>query len=178
MQTGRLSLTSGGGTLSFCSSRAQLLPLALSLEYLSENKAWILFHLTNTRYPAQKPTVFCLTIMVAINVLFFFFFFTLSVSVWKHLLVMFLSKTKILVFLWFLCPDENISETDIVFGSYPHHSFRLFTYEIPILEIELQSKHTRSGNLQVLTPTQGHWILEITPWYQARNVFFLNPHKG
>ena len=69
---------------------------------------------------------------------------------------MFLSKTKILVFLWFLCPDENIFETSIIFGTYSHRSFRLFKCEISILEIELQSKHTRSGNLQVLTPTQGH----------------------
>ena len=171
MQTGRLSLTSGAGTLSLCSSRAQLLPLALSLECLGENKAWILFHLTNTRCPAQRPTVPCLTIMVVIHVQFFFFYFLF----WKHLLVMFLSKTKILVFLWFLCPDENIFETSIIFGTYSHRSFRLFKCEISILEIELQSKHTRSGNLQVLTPTQGHWILETTNTKPERSFFFKSP---
>ena len=48
------------GTLSLCFSRAQLLPLALSLECLGEKKAWILFHLTNTRCPAQRPTISCL----------------------------------------------------------------------------------------------------------------------
>ena len=35
--------------------RAQLLPLALSLEYLGENKNSILLHLTNTSYPALGP---------------------------------------------------------------------------------------------------------------------------
>ena len=59
-QTGKSSLTSGVGTLSLCFSRAQLLPLALSLECLGEKKAWILFHLTNTRCPAQRPTISCL----------------------------------------------------------------------------------------------------------------------
>ena len=38
VQTGKSSLTSGMGTLSLCFSRAQLLPLALSLESLCENK--------------------------------------------------------------------------------------------------------------------------------------------
>ena len=47
VQTGRFSLTSGAGTLS--------LPLALSLEPLGKNKASILFHLTNTSCPAQRP---------------------------------------------------------------------------------------------------------------------------
>ena len=38
-------------------SRAQLLSLALSLECLGENKAWILLHLTNTSCPAQLSSV-------------------------------------------------------------------------------------------------------------------------
>ena len=40
--TGKSSLTSGASTLSLCFSRAQLLPLALSLESLGKNKASIL----------------------------------------------------------------------------------------------------------------------------------------
>lgn len=61
-------------------------------------------------------------------------FFSLQAFLfWKHLLVMFLSKTKILVLLWLLCPEENVSETSIVFGRHPHHSFRLFEYEISII---------------------------------------------
>ena len=38
VQTGKSSLTLGVGTLSLCFSRAQLLPLALSLECLGEKK--------------------------------------------------------------------------------------------------------------------------------------------
>ena len=41
------SLNSGVGILSPCFSRAQLLPPALSLQCLGENKAWLLLHLTN-----------------------------------------------------------------------------------------------------------------------------------
>ena len=37
---------------SFLRARAQLLPLALSLEGLCENKTWISLHLTNTRCPS------------------------------------------------------------------------------------------------------------------------------
>ena len=55
VQTGKFSLTSGVVILSLYSSRAQLLPLPLSLECLGENKASILLHLTNTRCPAQGP---------------------------------------------------------------------------------------------------------------------------
>ena len=57
VQTGKSSLTSGVGTFSLCFSRTQLLPLALSLECLGENKAWIILHLTNTRCPAQRPAI-------------------------------------------------------------------------------------------------------------------------
>ena len=42
------------GTLSLYFSRAQLLPLALSLGCLDEKKASILFHLTNTSCRAQR----------------------------------------------------------------------------------------------------------------------------
>ena len=49
------SLTSGVGTLSLYSSRAQLLPLALSLECVGENKASVLFHLISTSCPARGP---------------------------------------------------------------------------------------------------------------------------
>ena len=52
-QTGESSLTSGVGALSLYFSRAQLLPLALSLECLGANKASILLHLTNTSCSAQ-----------------------------------------------------------------------------------------------------------------------------
>ena len=52
VQTEKSALTSGTGT-SLHFSRAQFLPLALSLERLGENKARILFHLMNTRCPAQ-----------------------------------------------------------------------------------------------------------------------------
>ena len=55
VQTGKSSLTSGVGTLSLCFSSAQLLPLALSLECLVENKGSVLLHLTTTRCPAQRP---------------------------------------------------------------------------------------------------------------------------
>ena len=43
VQTGKSSLTSRVGTLSLSFSRAQLLPLALSLESLGENKAQFYF---------------------------------------------------------------------------------------------------------------------------------------
>ena len=55
VQTGKSSLTSGEATLSLCFSTAQLLPLALSLECLGENKGSVLFFLTNTRCSAQRP---------------------------------------------------------------------------------------------------------------------------
>ena len=55
VQTGKSSLTSGEATLSLCFSTAQLLPLALSLECLGENKGSVLLLLTNTRYSAQRP---------------------------------------------------------------------------------------------------------------------------
>ena len=54
---GKFSLTSGVGTLSLCFSRAQLLPLALSLECLGENKALILLLLTNTSCLAWGPSI-------------------------------------------------------------------------------------------------------------------------
>ena len=53
VQTGKSPLTSAMGTSSLCFSRAQFLPLALSLECLGENKATTLFHLMNARCPAQ-----------------------------------------------------------------------------------------------------------------------------
>ena len=62
VQTGKSSLTSGVGTFSLCFSRIQLLPLALSLECLGENKAWISLHLTNTRCLAQRSAVTYLSI--------------------------------------------------------------------------------------------------------------------
>ena len=52
---GKFSLISGVGTLSLCFSRAQLLPLALTLECLREDKVCILLHLTNTRGLARGP---------------------------------------------------------------------------------------------------------------------------
>ena len=55
VQTGKSSLTSGMGPLSLCFSRAQLLPLALTLECLGEGKACILLHLTNARGLARGP---------------------------------------------------------------------------------------------------------------------------
>ena len=55
VQTGKSSLTSGEATLSLCFSTAQLLPLALSLECLGENKGSVLFFLRNTRCSAQRP---------------------------------------------------------------------------------------------------------------------------
>ena len=55
MQTEKSSLTSGVGTLSLYFSKTQLLPLALSLECLGENKACILLYLTKTRCLAQGP---------------------------------------------------------------------------------------------------------------------------
>ena len=55
VQTGEYSLTSGVGTLFLYFSRAQLLPLALSLECLGENKASVLLHLTNSSCLAQGP---------------------------------------------------------------------------------------------------------------------------
>ena len=55
VQTGKCPLTSGVVILSLYFSRAQLLPPALSLECLGENKASIFLHLTNTSCPAQGP---------------------------------------------------------------------------------------------------------------------------
>ena len=55
VQVGKFSLISGVGTLSLYFSSAQLLPLALSLERLPENEAWLLLHLTNTGCLAQEP---------------------------------------------------------------------------------------------------------------------------
>ena len=55
MQTGKFSLTLGVVILSLYFSSAQLLPVALSLECLGENKASVLLHLTNTSCPAQGP---------------------------------------------------------------------------------------------------------------------------
>ena len=40
-----------------CFSRAQLLPLPCPWECLGENKSSVLLHVTNTRHPAQRPTV-------------------------------------------------------------------------------------------------------------------------
>ena len=51
----KFSLTSGLVLLSLYFSRAQLLPLALSLECLGENKASVLLHLTNASCPVQEP---------------------------------------------------------------------------------------------------------------------------
>ena len=53
VQTGKSSLTSGVGTLSLYFNKAQLLPLALPLGCLDDNKAWISLHLTNSSCPAQ-----------------------------------------------------------------------------------------------------------------------------
>ena len=53
--TGKVSLTSGVGTLSIYSSSTLLLLSALSLECLGENKALILFHFTNPSWLAQGP---------------------------------------------------------------------------------------------------------------------------
>ena len=50
----RLLWPSGEATLSLCFSAAQLLPLALSLECLDENKGSVLLLLTNTRCSAQR----------------------------------------------------------------------------------------------------------------------------
>ena len=55
VQTEKSSLTSGVGTLSLYFSRTQLLPLALSLECLGENKACILLCLIKIRCLAQGP---------------------------------------------------------------------------------------------------------------------------
>ena len=55
VQVGKFSLISGVGTFSLYFSSAQLLPLALSLECLRENEAWLLLHLTNTGCLAQEP---------------------------------------------------------------------------------------------------------------------------
>ena len=55
VQVEKFSLISGVGTLSLYFSSAQLLPLALSLECLGENEAWLLLHLTNTGCLAQEP---------------------------------------------------------------------------------------------------------------------------
>ena len=59
-----VSLISGVDTLSPCFSRAQFLPLVLSLEYLGDKKPQfkkkkgsVLFHLTTNRNLAQRPTV-------------------------------------------------------------------------------------------------------------------------
>ena len=53
VQTGKSSWISGVGTLSLHFSRTQLLPLALSLKCLGENKGLVLLHSTNTRCPSQ-----------------------------------------------------------------------------------------------------------------------------
>ena len=53
--TEKSSLTSGVGLLSLYSRRLQLLPLDLSLECVSENKASVSLHLANTSCPAQRP---------------------------------------------------------------------------------------------------------------------------
>lgn len=53
VETRKSSVTSGVGTLSLYFIRNQLLPLALSLEYLDENKISVLLHLTNTSHPVQ-----------------------------------------------------------------------------------------------------------------------------
>ena len=55
VQVGKFSLTLGVVILSLYFSRAQLLPLALSFECLSENRASVLLHLTNASCPAQGP---------------------------------------------------------------------------------------------------------------------------
>ena len=55
VQTGKFSLTSGVVILSLYFSRVQLLPLGLSLECLSEDKASILIHLTNSSCPVHGP---------------------------------------------------------------------------------------------------------------------------
>ena len=55
--TRKISLIPGVGTLSLCFSRVHLLPLALSLGCLGENKVWILLYLINNTSPAQMPTV-------------------------------------------------------------------------------------------------------------------------
>ena len=52
---GRTELDTTEVTLPFYFSRAQLLPLALSLECLGENKVSVLLHLTNTTCLAQGP---------------------------------------------------------------------------------------------------------------------------
>ena len=58
VQMGKFSLTSGVAILSLYFNKVQLLPLALSLECLGENKASILLHLTNTSCPAQGHIYF------------------------------------------------------------------------------------------------------------------------
>ena len=57
VQTGKSSLISGIGTLSLYFSRAQLLPLDLSLECLGENKALVLLYLTNLAIQPRDPSV-------------------------------------------------------------------------------------------------------------------------
>ena len=57
VQTGKSSLISGIGTLSLYFSRAQLLPLDLSLECLGENKALVLLYLTNLAVQPRDPSV-------------------------------------------------------------------------------------------------------------------------
>ena len=80
VHTGRLSLTSGVGTLSLCSSRAQLLPLALSLEYLGENKSLDFIPLDKCQ--VSSPEAHCLLPhYYGGHKCTFFFFFTLSISV-------------------------------------------------------------------------------------------------
>jgi len=54
-QKGKFSLTSGVVIFILLFSRAQLLPLALTLGCLDENKASVLLHLTNTSCPTQRP---------------------------------------------------------------------------------------------------------------------------
>ena len=58
VQMGKFSLTSGVVILSLYFNKVQLLPLALSLECLGENKASLLLHLTNTSCPAQGHIYF------------------------------------------------------------------------------------------------------------------------
>ena len=53
MQIGKSSWTSGVGTLSLYFSRTQLLPLALSLKCLGENKGPVLLHLNKHQVPSS-----------------------------------------------------------------------------------------------------------------------------
>ena len=68
------------GYLSLCSSRAQLLPLALSLEYLGENKS--LDFIPLDKYQLSSLEAHCLLPhYYGGHKCTFFFFFTLSISV-------------------------------------------------------------------------------------------------